>query len=478
VQATAATPTHLPWIGVVGSLLSIAAAQAMIPEQAGIQGALQFTAIIFALCLGAAPVLAGLMSARNFFCAENVIALCPIYWVLLDLIQASYEMPGIRRDDALAVFNMIGVYYCLYWIGTAGRKWRTPKALRVLGASRPNNETLVKIGLWMFVLGMMAFAIPSKFNPVVMYEGLMRDRWSAPWARSGIGGWNAFADHMAYFGYLLPTVTAMVFRRLGWGSMSGWLLTSCSLVFFVFVSQGGSRRIVGACVLAAMIYYLLDVPKLKKWHLVMAGIMVAGLLWVMQIMLASRNMGYANVGAVAGYVTDSMTGKTQTKLSKLAVDDNFYRMAQLSQVMPKPYAFVGHEYVLYVLARPIPRVLWKNKPTHGGFALHYLVQEGASLSVTIIGEWYMSYGLLACAFGGWFMGKLTGLGSVYFQAGRGSFGTMVYGYLIAWLIVGFRSMQELVLFSYPLLAMMLLSRYMTPHFLEAGGQSALQPRRR
>ena len=465
-------------MGVLGALFSIAAAHALIPEQAGVQGALQGTAAVFALCLGAAPLLAGLMSARNFFRAENVIALCPIYWVLLDLIQASYAMPGIKRDDALAAFDMIGVYYCLYWIGTAGRNWRLPKALMALGGNRPSNETLVKIGLWMFVLGMMAFAIPCKFNPVVMYEGLMRDRWSAPWARGSMGGWDAFADHMAYFGYLLPTVTAMVFRRQGWGSMSGWLLTACSLVFFVFVSQGGSRRIVGACIMAAMIYYLLDVPKLKKWHLMVAGLMVAGLLWLMQIMLVSRNMGYANVGVVAGYVTDSMSGKTQTSMSKLAVDDNFYRIAQLSQVMPKPYAFVGSEYVLYVLAKPIPRVLWKGKPMHGGFGLHYLIQEGASLSVTIIGEWYMSYGFLACAVGGWFMGKLTGLGSTFFQADRGSLGTMVYGYLIAWLLVGFRSMQELMLFSYPLLAMMLLSRYITPHFLQAGARSALQPRRR
>lgn len=468
-------PTHLPWVGFIGAIASILAGYMLTPDRAGVEGALQVVSMVIALCLGAAPLMAGLLSTRNFFRAENIIALCPIYWLLLDLIQARYGMARVGREDALAAFNMIGIFYAAYWVGTVGRKWRLPKALTELGGYRPGDGALLGIALWMFVLGMMTFAIPSKFNLIVMVDGLTKNRWSAPWTRGAVGGWDAFVDHMAYFGYLLPTMAAMLFRRNGWSSLSGWLIMICTVIFFIFVSQSGSRRVVGACVMAAIIYYLLDLPKLKKRHLLVVGVLFAGLLWVMQLMLVTRNIGYNNMGAVAGFVTDSMTGKVQSQVSKIAVDDNYYRMVQLAQVMPKPYDYVGMQYVLYVLARPIPRVLWKNKPLHGGFALQMIEQEGASLSTTIIGECYMSYGFLACAIGGWLIGKLTGLGSSLFQSPHGSFGTLIYGYLIAWLLVGFRSMQDLMVFAYPLLALVVLSGYIR-NFTRADSSDLMQSR--
>jgi hypothetical protein len=191
-----------------------------------------------------------------------------------------------------------------------------------------------------------------------------------------------------------------------------------------------------------------------------AGILIAGLLWLMQVILMSRNIsGRGGFTAAATYVTDSMTGRIKTKASKLAVDDNFYRQCQIASLMPKAVPYVKFQYVLYVLARPIPRALWKNKPVDGGFALHYFAGEGASLSATLIGELYQSYGLFACAIGGLLLGRLAGLGSALFYSQTGTFSSLIYGYVTTWLLVGFRSMQDLMLFSYPMIALVLLSRY-------------------
>ncbi len=31
-----------------------------------------------------------------------------------------------------------------------------------------------------------------------------------------LGGWDAFLDHFAYFGYLLPTLAVVLAREVGW----------------------------------------------------------------------------------------------------------------------------------------------------------------------------------------------------------------------------------------------------------------------
>jgi hypothetical protein len=455
-------PNFLPMIGVIGAFVGMVWAVITTPESVSEPGALAVPAAGLAIGLAAAPFLAAASSLRNLFRTENVIALCPAYWALMDLIQGSYEMPNVRQGEVTTVFMCIGLYSCLFWCGTMGRKWTLPKALRELGRYRPTDGSLISLSVLMFVLGMLTFAVPSGFNPQVMLNGLMADRWGAPWSRGGLGGWNAIIDHFAYFGYLLPTVAAMLLRRNGVGAMSGWVVIGFSVVFFAFVAQGGSRRIVGACVVAAIIYTVLDMPKLRYYHLLVAGVFVAGLLWVMQVMLISRNMGAGGgaLSAASSYVTDSMTGKIKTRASKLAVDDNFFRQCQVAAVIPRLHPYVYFQYIGYVLARPIPRALWKNKPVDGGFAIHYIVNEGASLSTTVIGELYMSWGLMACMIGGWLVGRLSGLGDELFNSVPGSFGSLIYGYITTWLLVGFRSMQELVLFSYPLMALIVLSNYL------------------
>jgi len=43
---------------------------------------------------------------------------------------------------------------------------------------------------------------------MVYYLG--QERWAAPWGRGQLGGWDAFLDHLQYFGYLLPVLTVVI----------------------------------------------------------------------------------------------------------------------------------------------------------------------------------------------------------------------------------------------------------------------------
>ena len=51
-----------------------------------------------------------------------------------------------------------------------------------------------------FALGMLNYAVPCNFNIFEMVHYLGQERWAAPWGRGQLGGWDAFLDHLQYFG--------------------------------------------------------------------------------------------------------------------------------------------------------------------------------------------------------------------------------------------------------------------------------------
>jgi hypothetical protein len=146
------------------------------------------------------------------------------------------------------------------------------------------------------------------------------------------------------------------------------------------------------------------------------------------------------------------------KEKHLHVDDNFYRLTQIIQFIPESYPYVYHKYLIYILIRPIPRVFWSEKPTDPGFDLpSALGIEGVSFSCSVIGELFMSGGLLGVALGGWLYGKMAGMAS-QLLSGNVTLGSLViYSTMIMALFAGMRSMLELVLVSYVVLAWIGLS---------------------
>jgi hypothetical protein len=96
-------------------------------------------------------------------------------------------------------------------------------------------------------------------------------------------------------------------------------------------------------------------------------------------------------------------------------------------------------------------VLWEGKPIDGGFSLETFDAKGASLSCSIVGEMWMSLGYAAVLLGGWLFGRVARMGDPLFNVAKGSVGPMFYGYLTMIGVVGWRSMVELLLFSYALI---------------------------
>lgn len=448
--------SFLPVASIMGVLMGTLLAVSLVPYKVSTPGALRSSAIALMAGLAAGPILSSFFNVRNIMRTENLIGLAPIYWLLLDLVTGAYEMERTSREAVMQTFWVMGFGTIAYWFGTMARPWSLPAGFMRSCAMRFSTKALLPIVLFCFFLAMLRFAIPCNFDMVLMFKSVINDRFSAPWSRGSMGGWDSFADHLSYFGYLLPTLAIIMARRTSWYNFTTLISLICASIFLLFLAQSGSRRIIGVCLGAALLYWILDRKKIKLYQLVISGAAIVGILFIMQMMIVSRmiGIGEAGLGNTSSVAYYSLKGEDLAAgaIPKgLHIDDNFLRLSQTILLVPTKFDYVYHKQIMYLLLRPIPRVFWPEKPTNAGFELYKILDSGASLTTTILGEFWISWGWIAVALGGWFFGRLACLSSPLFNSTSGSLAPMFYGYMTMTLFVGYRSLVEVILFSYAML---------------------------
>lgn len=442
-----------PILGLASTIVGTMMAIFMMPEDTSTVDALFPSAVVISLGLAISPVTAACRSLRTLLRTEHIIALAPIYWLLLDLLQQAYAMERIPRESITGTFFGIGLFASGVWLAVLISPLSLPSPAIKAANHHLNPSTLYKLILWFFSLAILKYAIPSGFNPMVMLYHLGSDRWSAPWSRGSLGGWNAFADHLDYFGYLLPTLTTLLairLRRIDYRVITSICL---SATMTAFLAQGGGRRIVGVVLGAAIICWVLEQQKLKIKQIIVVLVSVALLLGTMQWMLESRNTGYQA----------ALQNRAESHYDYLHVDDNFLRLAQTIALVPRYHSHTYIKQIIFPLVRPIPRVFWPEKPVDSGFDLpSALGTEYVTLSFTVIGDWYVCAGFIGVLFGGMVYGGLAKMISQLLVKNAQSSRAIVYSLGTMCIFAGFRSILELVLMSYTILAWMFISWLMLP----------------
>jgi hypothetical protein len=434
-----------PAPALVAIVLGTGLAVWLVPEDPQPADALFPAALAMAVGLAAGPVAAGLGSARSLLRGEHLLALAPVYWLLLDPLQGAYPFDLITQADVREALVGIGVFAIGVWLGALQRPLKAPSMIVRAASAELSARAYFRVTVLAFVLGMLKFAIPCGFNVLEMFRYLGNPRWDAPWGRGQFGGWDAFQDHLQYFGYLLPALTVIVARRSRWLDPRTLSAVAMSIVMALFLSQGGGRRIIGVIFGMALILWMLTETRLKARHMAAVAVSVVLLLTTLQFMLTYRNVGLGTVLQDADSVVDDR--------GYLHVDDNLFRFCQIIQFIPDSYPYVYHRYLVWVLVRPIPRIFWPGKPVDPGFDLpSALGVSGVSYSCSAVGEFFMSGGLLGIAIGGWLYGRVSGIATRLLSEG-GSFGSaVIYSGMMMSLFVGVRSMLELVLMSYVVIA--------------------------
>ena len=436
-----------PLIGCASTAVALLIALAMFPPDPSPRGALTIPATVLAAGILLVPITRAIRRSPALLNTENFIALGYVFWLLLDPIQGAYDLRDAADWAIRDAFIAIGVSAAVMWIGVAGRPWPLPRWVAEL-ASRPmDTKTVARLVPVCSVLGMFNYAYSTNFNIPEMWSYIGMQRWAAPWGRGQLGGWGSFRDQMTYFGYVLPSLTALLIARRGF-SLQSWVGIVASGIMLAFLSQGGGRRLIGVTVGAALLVWIQAQPVLKVRALVMAGAIAVGMAAFMQFMLSIRTIGYEEYLFRGGREYDY-----------LHVDDNYLRLSQVIQLVPAEHPHVEYRQIWFTLVRPVPRVFWPNKPLDPGFDLPSILgMKGLSLSTSIIGEWYLSYGWFTVVLGAWLHGRLARTANSLRETEQFHANPIVYGLAVMILVAGMRSMQELVLMSYALVAWWIVNR--------------------
>ena len=428
-------------VGFASTSVALLIALAVFPAEPSPQGALFVPAVILSAGILLLPIARGIRRSPAVLNAENLVAFGFVFWLLLDLIQGAYDLRGAADWAIRDAFIAIGVSAAMMWLGVAGRPWPLPKWIQEIARSPMDTKTVGRLVPVCFLLGMFNFAYATGFQIDVMFSYLGEQRWAAPWGRQQLGGWDAFLDQMQYFGYVLPSLTALLIVRRGFVPQT-LVAIVLSGIMEAFLAQGGGRRIIGVTVGAAIIVWIQSQPAINIRKLALVAVAAIGLLAAMQFMLNIRSRGYEDYAA-----------RGVSDYDYLHVDDNFLRLSQVIQIVPAEHEHVGFQQLTFTAVRPIPRVFWPGKPIDPGFDLPSIVgMKGVSLSTSIIGEWYLSFGWIAVVFGGWLHGRLARTANVLRDNPEFRTNPIVYGLAVMVLVSGMRSMLELVLMSYALIA--------------------------
>ncbi|MEO1671087.1 MAG: O-antigen polymerase [Cyanobacteria bacterium J06631_2] len=440
-----------PLVGLISTVVATLAAILIIPNNTNSPDALFPSALVMTCGLAIAPLAAAWRSPRTILRTEHILALSPIYWLLLDLLQEAYTLERLHSASIAGTFFSIGLFTSGVWLTVLMRPPTLPKPIASAADHALTPRSIFKLIMVFFAIAILKFAYPCNFNPVEMIFYLGSNRWSAPWARETLGGWNSFIDHLDYFGYLLPTLTTLLAIRSRRLTIPVTVAIALSALMTAFLAQSGGRRIIGVVLGAAIICWILEQHKLKLKQIIIALCSVAIVLGFMQWMLEFRNTGFQAIN------------QKEIQYNYLHVDDNFLRLAQTITLVPNYYPFVYHQQILFTLVRPIPRVLWQDKPVDPGFDLPTALGiEGISYSYSVIGDWYICAGWVGVFFGGLIYGGLARMVGQLLVKNTQSSNSIVYSLCAMALFAGFRSMLELVLMSYAILAWMLISWLMLP----------------
>jgi len=442
-----------PAVGFLSVVLAtVLATVVFFPDQPAPRGALIVPAAVLTFGLLLVPAMRAMSGSDDTTNAENFVMVGFVFWLLLDLLQGAYDLRQASNEALRAALGTIGVSAAAVWIGLLGKPWKAPDWL-VRVTNRPLEvHTINRLIPICFVLGMLNFAYATNFDIPEMFSYLGANRWSAPWARGQLGGWGAFIDQMPYFGYVLPSLTALLIAKQGLGRFTTLIGIFCSAIMLLFLAQGGGRRLIGVTVGAALLVWIQANPGLRLKNILIVSVSVIAMAWASQFILSIRTSGIEEFMARG------------SEYDYLHVDDNFLRLAQIIDIVPRDHPFVKWGQVIYALVRPIPRVFWPNKPIDSGFDLSNAVgMKGVSLSSSIIGEWWISWGWPAVVFGGWLHGRLAKAANTLREQGKAASNPIVYGLAAMVLVAGMRSMLDLIIMSYALVAWWGVNRWLSRH---------------
>jgi oligosaccharide repeat unit polymerase len=428
-------------VGIVAIPIATILALNLLPDKNPVEGALFWPAWIMT-----AGLLSGAVSdmfhggISTLLRVQHIVMFGLVMIGYAELLQPSYSTP-LEPDIIRQTFIAIGLFGTALSIGCSLSPPNLPRTLDNFASRSYSRETVFRILLACWITGMFYYVYISDFSLTRIVTGLLAERFSSPWTRGQLGDWNAFIDFLSNFGFIVaPFTVALALLFKSWWRLPVLAGIICSLVFFAFILQAGGRRQVVAVIGAsAMTWFCARIRALRFKHYAAGALLILCTAVLIEVVLAARSIGFG------GYDYNG------TNLSEIHIDNNFLTLGETLKAIPTNHDFVGFADLWYVIVRPIPRVFWPEKPVNSGFDLaDYLGYRDVSLSMTAVGEAYMSFGWIGIAVGGFVFGVLARFWVQLIDRDYGVMGSVLYSLGAMTLMIGMRSFSELVVMAYPI----------------------------
>jgi len=279
----------------------------------------------------------------------------------------------------------------------------TPVRSRWLTPDEISNQALFWGCIVAAFFAFLYMLISVEFDPIALIDGMLGPRFSEPWGRSRLGGWNSLLTELSLLSYIIPPMMAVVWNRRH--TFPVWQFTVLNSVFALVLFQAfasGTRNVFISHTATFIVSYLLTLPYNTFRNTVVPVLLAVSIaLYASYHMLEFRTIGLRN------YIVNEVYASGSTR-DTFAVDYNLVSIAPLIEAFPESYPFLGFEVITWSLVRPIPRALFPGKPEGLSVSIEEIVgaDEGYTLAATYLGESYMMAGWLGIAGVSLFFGAL------------------------------------------------------------------------
>ncbi|WP_210391313.1 hypothetical protein [Synechococcus sp. PCC 7502] len=426
-------------------------------------------AIIVAVSIAISIFCDGRKGLKNLFRADLV---CILSLYFLSLVEFLYPQPDFNQfltsEQTLAALKVLLIGFASLAIGRHINisKAKTP---RWLDFSNIPNTVLFRLLIICAILAYFNMLSSVNFNPMRVFEALLGPRFAVPWGRGRLGDWRALISEWNILANAIPPLTGIILnnRRL----FPSWQIYLVISIFVFTIFEGfasGTRNVFCSYVATFLAGYFLTLKRPTFFNVAIPiGIAGYSILFATHHMLGFRDIGILNYLA---------SGKFNEQAQEtLKVDFNLAAMGLLIDAFPKNHDFLGLELIVVFLTKPIPRVLWHDKPEGLSVSIEDVVgAEGWTVSSTYLGECYMLGGIFAVIAISLLLGMLASWWSRTVKFETSGYGIVVnaLGFFTAAI-----SMRSLIVFTtsmLPVIGLIFLAKQL-PGFLGINKNVAYDP---
>ncbi len=308
----------------------------------------------------------------------------------------------------------------------------------------------------LYFLLFFEFLFPqSKFDELVPYpEAVLPSVRICLLAFAGIA--RALLYEVGAMLYLVPPLAGIILGRRKFYSAPALLLVLLALLFTLFYGFcTGTRNIIGSYLITFLAAYIYASKASRRQLLVVATIVFAILFLATYYEIRFRDVGLKN------YMQGLDVPSEEDEEMTLYVDYNLYTVGALMNIFPRQVPYIGLDSPLWLIARPIPRVLWPGKPDGSKVSIENILDlEGLTIAATFVGESYVAGGLFGVVLASVLVGILAQWWTRKAFSPESGFGILIYGSGFFAVVITMRSMYWLPVAILPTLAAVVLGHFL------------------